>query len=176
MLTRKQKEQLVGDLSAELKNSKTSVICGYQGMTVSDVAQLRSQLREKEAKMQVLKKTLIQIALKNADIEFDPKAMEGQVAIVFGGDDEIFSPKILHDFAKKNESLKILAGVLEGKMISASEVEGLAKLPSKEELLAKVVGTINAPISGFVNVLAGNLRNFVYAINAIKESKESQAS
>jgi len=172
MLTRAQKEQLVNRLSDELKNSKTSVLCGYKGMTVPEVGDLRSQLREQNAKMQILKKTLIQIALKNAKVEIDPSVMEGQVAIVYGGEDEIFSPKTLHNFAKENEKLEILAGILEGKLINAEKVTELAKLPSKEELLAKVVGSVKAPVNGFVNVLSGNLRGLIFALNAIKQSKE----
>lgn len=176
MLTRTQKEQLVIQLSDELKNSKTSVLCGYKGMTVPEVGELRSQLREQNAKMKILKKTLIQIALKNAKVEIDPSVMEGQVAIVYGGEDEIFSPKTLYNFAKENEKLEILAGILEGKPISAEKVTELAKLPSREELLAKVVGSVKAPVSGFVNVLSGNLRGLVFALNAIKQTKEEQTS
>ena len=79
--------------------------------------------------------------------------------------------KILEQFSKTNGAVKIIGGVIERKFITAAEVIALAKLPSKQELLAKLVGTINAPISGFVNVLAGNLRGFVQVLNAIKDQK-----
>ena len=142
-------------------------------MTVPEIGELRGKLREKNARMQVLKKTLIKIALKNVDVNVDPDELDGQVAIVYGGEDEIFSPKTLYEYSKDNEKLEILAGILDGKLIGADEVKNLAKLPSKEELLAKVVGSVKAPVSGFVNVLSGNLRNLVFALNAIKESKEA---
>lgn len=170
MLTRKQKEALAKDLSNDIKASKSVVICDYKGMNVSEMGELRSSFREKDAKMQVAKKTLMSIALKDADVDLETKQMEGQLAIVFG-QDEVSPSKILYEYAEKNDNLNILGGVLEGKAITESEIVNLAKLPSKEELLAKVVGSINAPISGFVNVLNGNLRNFVFALSAIKEAK-----
>ena len=171
MLTRKQKEKLVKDLTTKIADSKTVVLCDYKGLKVDQLKELRGALRENEAQMLVTKKTLIQIALKEAGIELDVMGMEGQIAIVHGGD-EISSPKALHEFAKDNENLKILAGALEGKQISDVEVVNLAKLPTKEELLAKVVGSMKSPINGFVGVLKGNLRKFVYALNAVKEAKE----
>lgn len=172
MLTKKQKESIVKELSKNIKESKTAVICDYKGMTVPEIGELREGLRKNNASMEVTKKTLMKVALKDAKVDLDPREMEGQLAIVHGGDDEVSSPKTLHEYAKENEKLKILAGVLEGNPLSAEEVKNLAKLPSKEELLGKVVGTIKAPVSGFVNVLSGNLRNLVYALNAVKEAKE----
>ena len=117
MLTRDQKKQLVKQLSDDLKTSKTSVICGYKGMTVPEIGELRGKLREKNARMQVLKKTLIKIALKNVDVNVDPDELDGQVAIVYGGEDEIFSPKTLYEYSKDNEKLEILAGILDGKLM-----------------------------------------------------------
>ena len=175
MLTRQQKEKLVKELSTKIADSKTVVICDYKGLKVDDLKELREKLRENEAEMLVTKKTLIQIALEKAKIDLDIKNLQGQLAIVYGGD-EVSSPKTLHQFSKENDNLKILAGVLELKAISDIEVVNLAKLPTKDELLAKVVGSIKAPISGFVMVLGGNLRKFVYALSAIKESKEKQAN
>jgi large subunit ribosomal protein L10 len=176
MLTKDQKKQQVEKLSKDLKESKTSVICGYKGMTVPEISELRSKLYEQYSSMQVIKKTLMKIALKKIDVEVEPEKLDGQIAIVYGGDDEIFSPKTIHEYAKTNENLEILAGILEGKLISADEVKNLAKLPTREELLAKVVGSAKAPISGFVNVLSGNLRNLVFALSAIKETKEATES
>ena len=173
MLTRKQKEEIVKGLSKNIKESKATVICDYKGMTVPEIGELREGLNEGNASMEVAKKTLMEVALKDAKVELNPRELEGQLAIVYGGDDEVSSSKTLYEYAKKNDKLKILAGVLEGKALSAEEVNNLAKLPTKEELLAKVVGTINAPVSGFVNVLADNIRNFVYTLSDVKEAKES---
>ncbi len=172
MLTREQKEELVEKLTRKITDSKSVVICDYKGLKVDELKSLRDSLRENGAEMLIAKKSLIQIALIQAKIDLDVKKMEGQVAIAYGGD-EISSPKALHEFSKENDNLKILAGALEQKAISDIEVIDLAKLPSRDELLARVVGSINAPISGFVGVLSGNLRKFIYALNAIKETKET---
>ena len=173
MLTRKQKEEIVKDLSENLENSKTVIACDYKGMTVAEMSELRNSLREKEAKMKVAKKTITQVAIDNAKLDLNVTELEGQIAIFYGGNDEVSLPKTLHDFSKDNENLKVLAGSLEKKALAKEEVVALAKLPSKEELLAKAVGSIKAPISGFVNVLSGNLRGLVGVLSSIKESKES---
>ena len=173
MLTKSQKQEIAKELKGNIKSSKTCVVCDFKGLTVEELTEIRGQLREFGAEMKVIKKTLMQIALKEAKVDLDVRKMEGQLAIVFGGEDEVSSPKVLNDFAKDNEKLRILGGVLEQKGITEVEVKNLANLPSKQELLAKVVGSIKAPINGFVGVLSGNLRKFIYALNAIKESKKN---
>ena len=111
------------------------------------------------------------LALKDAGLEVDAKKMEGQISIAVSQADEIAAAKIVFQAAKANENLKIVGGLLNQKEMTAKEVDALATLPSKEELLAKLVGSINAPVSGFVNVLAGNLRGLVQALKAIAENK-----
>ena len=172
MLTRSQKEELAEELTQKIADSKAVVICDYKGLKVDELKSVREALRENGGEMLITKKTLIQIALEQAKIDLDVRKMEGQIAIVHGGD-EISSPKALYEFSKDNDNLKILAGALEKKAISDIEVINLAKLPSKDELLARVVGSIKAPMNGFVQVLSGNLKKFVYALNAIKESKDN---
>lgn len=172
MLTRQDKKALVADLSKSLKETKTSVICDYKGLSVSEISELRRALRENNANMQVVKKTFAQLAFEKAGIELDVRGIEGQIAVIYGGDDEVCSSKSAFDFSKENKAFKIKAGSLEGKALTAEEVTNLAKLPTKEQLLGQVVGTIKAPVTSFVGALNGNLRNVVYALNAIKESKE----
>ena len=172
MLTRDQKEKLVEEISEKIKESTTTVVCDYKGVTVPEMQEVRKKLRESNARMQVLKKTLTKLAYEKAGIELDVTAMEGQSALVFGGDDEVTAPKVLAGVAKENENFKILAGTLENSVMNEQEIMALAKLPGKEELLGMVVGTINAPISSFVQVMAGNLRNLVGVLNAVKETKE----
>jgi len=96
---------------------------------------------------------------------------EGGVATFTGTTDEVAPARIVNDFAKKNEVVAIFGGTLDGKYIDAVFVKNLASLPSKQQLLGQLVGTINAPVSGFVNALAGNLRGFVSVLNNIKEAK-----
>ncbi|HEX8974692.1 MAG TPA: 50S ribosomal protein L10 [Patescibacteria group bacterium] len=172
MLTKEQKRELVKELTEKIKESKSAVFVDYKGLKVKDTMDLKRKLRAAGVEYVVVRKTLIDIALKNAGIEgADIASMEGQVAISLSMQDEVAAAKIIDTFAKTNENVKMLGGVLESKLLSGEEVKALAKVPSKEELLAKLVGTLNAPVSGFVNVLAGNLRGLVQVLNAISEAK-----
>ena len=167
--TKQQKEELIKELVEKLKASKAVVFSDYKGLEVKDMTVLRKELRVAGVELQVLKKTLINIALKDAGIEMDAKKLEGQIAIAVSSKDEVAAAKIIAKMAKVNENLKIVGGILGVKELSSDEVNALAKLPSKEELLAKLVGTLNAPVSGFVNVLAGNLRGLVNVLKAVAE-------
>lgn len=171
MQTKAQKKEIIKNLSQEIKNSKGVVFSDFKGLNVKDMTEVRKELRAQGIEMQVLKKTLITLALKDAGIELDAKKMEGQIAVAASDKDEIAAAKIIAKFAKANENLKIAGGLLGEEVLTKEEVENLAKLPSKEELLAKMVGSLNAPVSGFVNVLAGNLRGLVNSLKAIAEKK-----
>jgi len=167
--TKQKKEELLKNLKAKLADSKSIVFANFTGLSVKDTEDLRAKCREAEVEYLVAKKTLLKKALEEAGFEV-PK-LEGEISAAFSVKDEVIAAKVLDTFAKGHEQIKFLAGILENKMIDAEEVKGLAKLPSKDELFAKMVGSIKAPISGFVNVLSGNLRGFVNVLNAIKESK-----
>lgn len=172
MLTRRQKEEIVQTLSARIKESPACVLADFKGVTANDMVALKKQLRASGSTFQVIKKTLLAIALKNNDIALDPKALDGQIAISVSSD-EVTAAKIIFDVAKTNENVKILGGILEGRVMSVDEVNALAKLPSRDELRAKLLGQLQAPISGFVNTLAGVPRTFVYALAAVRDSKDA---
>lgn len=171
MLTRSRKEEIVKELTEKIKSSKSIVFADYRGVKTNDINDLKSRLKKEGTNLTVVKKKLVDLSLKNAQIEVDIKSMEGQLAITISDNDEVAPARVLSKFAKENENLKILGGVLGVKGMSAQEVNALAKLPSKEEMLAKLVGTLNAPVSGFVNVLAGNMRGLVNVVKAIADSK-----
>jgi len=171
MLTRSQKDQVIKDLSAKIKDGKVVIFSDYAGTTVAKMKNLRDELRKSDSSYKITKKKLIDLALKDAGIEASVLELEGQIGIAIGKGDEVTAAKVLAKFAKENKNFKILQGVLESKVISGKEVMSLATLPGKDELLAKLVGTINAPISGFVNALAGNLKNLVGVLKAISETK-----
>lgn len=171
MLTRPQKEELVKKLSEQVKTGKVMVFSDYTGTTVGKMKELRDKLRKTGSNYKISKKKLLELAFKNSGIVVDVKSMKGQIGVAIGETDEVSAAKVLAKFSKENKNFKILQGILEGKIISEKEVSALAALPSREELLAKLVGTINAPVSGFVNVLAGNIRNLVGVLKAIGESK-----
>jgi large subunit ribosomal protein L10 len=134
---------------------------------------LRDQLRQENGEYYVAKKTLLNLAFKNQGLDsLDSKSLDGKIAAVFSYRDEVAAAKVIDTFRKdKTEKLYFLGGILEGKLLSKEEIEAVAKLPSKTELYAKLVGSINAPVSGFVNALAGNLRNLVYVLKAVSEKK-----
>lgn len=170
MQTKKQKEEVVKELSEKLIKTKAAVFADYTGLSVAKLTELRRKLLAQSAELKVAKKTLIDISFKQSGIaDVDTKNMSGQVAVVFGYQDEVSPAKILNDFAKKNEQLKILGGILENKFIDTLSVVSLAKLPTRQELLGKLVGTIAAPMSGMLNVLQGNMRGLVQVLSQIKK-------
>ena len=169
--TRAQKEETLKSLTEKFRAMRSVVFANFEKLPVKDIEALRKELKKAGVLYTVAKKTLLRIAMKDAGIAVDPKALAGNFATVIGVTDEVAPAKILAAFAKDHENLKVVAGVLEGKLIDAKAVKALAALPGKNELLARLVGSLNAPISGFVNVLAGNLRGLVTVLSAIKDKK-----
>jgi len=171
MQTKQQKEVITKELAEKLKTAKGVVFSDFKGLTMKDLVALRKDLRAEGISLKVVKKTLIDIALKNAGINISVKDMEGQIAIAVSPIDEVAAAKVISKFAKTNKNLKVTGGVLEGALLSSDQVLALSKLPSKKELLAKFVGTINAPVTNFVRVLSGNLSNLVRVLQAVADKK-----
>jgi large subunit ribosomal protein L10 len=169
--TKQKKEELISKLDNQLQIAKSAVIVDYKGLKVNETEELRNILRAKGVQFNVSKNTLVKIALTKHGIEFDESIFKRPVAIAFAMEDEIAPAKEIDLFAKKHEAIEILAGILENKMIDASAVKRLALLPSREELLAKMVGSIASPLSGMVNVLAGNIRGLVNVLQAVSNKK-----
>jgi large subunit ribosomal protein L10 len=171
--TRAQKKVILEGLEEKAKKAKSVVFARFDKLLVKENEDLRHRLKAEGAEYYVAKKTLFNLAFKNNSQEVDFKSMDGQVAAVFGYQDEATPAKIVDTFRKEMEEPKVffLGGILENKFISKEMVESLAKLPSKKELYGKLVGSLNSPISGFVNVLAGNLRGLVTCLKAIGDKK-----
>lgn len=170
--TKQQKEDLVKQVTESIKNSKALVFANYKGVTVKDITAIRQELRKSGSSWQVMKKTLLNIALKNAGVEVDARALEGQVGVAFSHD-EVAAAKVIADFQKahKEVTLSIEGGALGTKALSALEVKALSKLPSQDEMRAKLVGTLQAPIASFVRVMGGNLSGLVQVLKAIEGKK-----
>lgn len=165
MITKEQKKQIIKDLVDKLSQQKAVVFFDYSGLKVNQFQELRSQLKEQNIDCQVIKKTLIDLALKKAGLDkIEAKRLPGQLALVFGYEDEVLPAKFLYNFSKENQDLKILAGLVGGEYLADEAVIELAKLPSKQELLARLIGNLAAPVSGFVNVLQGNLRRLIFIL------------
>lgn len=170
--TRKQKEADLQALTDNLSQAKGVVFAGYHGLSVPEAEILRRQARKENIVFRVIKKTLLSRALSGAGHALDVNQIgAGGLAAAFGLSDEVAPAKILAAFAKEHGALKIYGGILENKFIGAEAVLSLSKLPGKLELYGKLVGSLNAPITGLVNVLAGTMRGLVNVLNGIKEAK-----
>lgn len=172
--TRQQKEATVESLTNNLQQAKGVVFANFQGLTVAESEELRKNCREQGVKVLATKKTLLKRALDSIGLgEVDSKGFLGGVATFVAEQDEVSAARIVSNYAKNHELVSIFGGILEGKFIPTIQVKNLASLPSRDELLSKMVGSLNAPISGLVNVFAGNLRNLLGVLNNIKNTKAS---
>lgn len=169
--TKEKKEEILKDLDQKIERMKSAVLVDYKGLKVSDIEDLRNNLRKQNINFNVSKNSLTKIALSKKGIEFDEGIFEKPVAIAFGYDDEVAPAREIALFAKTNEAVEILGGILEKKFIDEGIVKNLAALPTKEQLLGKLVGVLNAPLSGTVNVLAGNIRGIINCLSELKNSK-----
>ena len=168
MLTRAQKEKLIEELADKIKRQKSLVFTDITGINVAQIQDLRKKLREAEIEYKVAKKTLIHLALDKEKQDIDISNFRGSIGLAFGYKDSIAPIKIISKFAKENKKLKVLAGIMEKKVLTLEEIKELANLPSRDELLAMLVGSLKNPISRFVNVLQGNIRNLLLILKQIK--------
>lgn len=168
-----QKQAYVEELAEKLKNSVAGVVVSYMGITVADDTALRRKLREAGVDYAVGKNSMLRRAAEKVGLEGMDNVLEGSTALAVSPTDHVAAAKILSEYAEKSKTFEIKAGYVEGKVIDASAVSELAKMPPKEVLVAKVLGGLNAPISGFVNVLNGNIRGLVVALNAIAEKQSA---
>ena len=169
--TRQQKEEVLQELVKDVSESKAMVFLGYHGLTVPEIEDLRKKLREEMVEMKVIKKTLLQKAFAEQKMDINVKTLGDGLAVLLGKGDEVSPARIISEFKKEHEVVDIYGGILESTFIDETKVVSLAKLPGKQELYAKLVGSINSPVSGFVNVLAGNVRGLVNVLNGIKDAK-----
>lgn len=165
--TRVQKEADLAELTEKVKTAKSIVLSEYRGTTVKDMDKFRRQLEKENVFTKVYKITLIKKALAANGIEAGNLDYKTPVILMASEGDETGPARLVKSFGKEVKTISILSGVLEKSVMAKAQVEALADLPSKDELRAKLVGTINAPVSGFVNVLAGNIRSLINVLNAV---------
>ncbi len=174
--TREQKTDDLQKLVDSINSSKLAVLTDYRGLDVPAINELRNTGREKGIRFAVAKNTLLKKAAEQSNKEItDLSVFTGPMAVAFGTD-EVEAAKLVVDFAKTNEAVEVIGAIGEsGDILTKEQVVALASLPSREQLLAQVVGTIAAPVTGFVRVMNGNLSGLAQVINAIKEKKEAAA-
>lgn len=168
-LSKDKKHELVGELTDLFGSSKMTVVAQYQGLTVKAIQQLRRDARDNGTKVKVVKNRLVIKALQGNDAfkGTDTSALTGMLAYAFNSDDEVAPAQVLNAFAKTNPALQFVGAITaDGQFLSADDVKALASLPTKDQLRGQLVGTIAAPLSGFVNVMAGNVRGVLNVLNA----------
>ncbi|WP_185182608.1 50S ribosomal protein L10 [Mycoavidus sp. B2-EB] len=162
-LNREDKQAVVAEVAAKVAQAQTMVLAEYRGITVGDLTRLRAKAREQQVYLRVLKNTLVRRAVADTPFALLTEQMTGP--LIYGiSEDAIAAAKVLHNFAKSNDKLVIRSGVYEGKVMDQAAVQALANIPSREELLAKLLGVMQAPLSGFARALA-----------ALSEKKQSEA-
>lgn len=158
-----QKQQHVEVISEQMKNSVSTVLVDYRGLKVSEVTELRKQLRDAGIEFKVYKNTMVRRAADSQGLSELNEFLVGPSAIAFSNEDVIMPAKIIHEFSKKHEALEIKAGVIEGSFVPAEDVRSIASLPSRDGLLSMLLSVLQAPV-----------RNFAYAVKAIGEEKEQE--
>ncbi|NLB35988.1 MAG: 50S ribosomal protein L10 [Clostridiales bacterium] len=148
-----QKKQAVAELSETLKNSCTGVLVNYKGISVADDTKLRKELREAGVKYAVVKNTLLNFASKNVGLDSLSDVLTGTTAIATSGDDYVAAARILCKYADTSKTFKVKSGFVDGKVIGVDTINDLAKLPSREILLASVCNVFNAPIASFARAI-----------------------
>lgn len=172
-LTRDKKQELVTEISELFKNSKLTVLANYSGLGVKQIQELRRNARDNQTKLKVVKNRLVLKAMDGIDTykDTDRSIFKDQLLYAFNADDEVAPAQVLANFAKKNTALEFVGAVTaDGEVLSVEDVKNLASLPNKDQLRGQLVGTLAAPLTGFVNVLSGNMRGFINILNARAES------
>lgn len=173
MLTKTQKEEVVKELNNKLDRKKVVFVTDFRGISVMNAQELRRALKKTDAEYKVAKKTLFDRALSQHGIEYKTKELEGEVGAAFCYGEETAPAKILVKFRKDHDSFKILGAILGDKILSEKDVVALAKLPTRDILLAQVVGAMQGPIRGLAAVLQANIRNLAVILQKISDQKQT---
>jgi large subunit ribosomal protein L10 len=172
-LNKENKQQVVAELHDKLQRAKAVFLADFRGMNVGKATDLRNELRKASVEYKVVKNTLLDLASRETDKESLSPHYVGPTAIAFSYDDPVAAAKVLSRFAKEQQAtFKLKAGILSGKVITVADILALADLPSREVLIAKLLGSMQAPTANFVGVLAAVPASFVRLLGAIKAQKE----
>jgi len=171
-LNKESKQQVVNEMHEKLQRAKAVFLADFRGMNVGKATELRNELRKAAVEYKVVKNTLLDLASRETDKESLQPFFVGPTAVALSYDDPVAAAKVLSKFAKEQQAtFKLKAGVLTGKAISVSDIQALADLPSREVLIAKLLGTMQAPTANFVGVLAAVPVSFVRVLAALKDKK-----
>lgn len=172
-MRKEEKTQQIGSLTERVEKAKSLVFADYRGLKVSEVTELRTKLRKDNSSLKVVKNRLIKRVLKEKGMEVLAKYFTGPTAVATSDEDPILPAKIIVEFAKTHEHLTVKGGFLDGRDLSVADVESLARMPSREVLLSRALASMNAPATNMAAVLAAVPRKLLYALNAIKDTKQA---
>ncbi len=172
-MSKARKHELKGEIAERLSKANAAIVAEYRGLTVAELTDLRVKLREAKAEFRVIKNRVAKVAIKEDADHVAPisSSLKGPVGLVIVYGDPAQAAKSVLEFAKDKEHFKVTAGVLDGKGVTAAQLKAISDLPTKDVLLARLVGTLVAPHRGILGVLNGVPRQLVQVINAIKEKK-----
>ena len=165
------KEELVAEIKDRFTSSEAVIMADYRGLTVKAMQQLRVSVREAGGEIKVYKNTLTEIAIRELALPNMDAYLEGPTAFIFIEGDPVAPAKALADFAKGNDALELKGGFVQSRVVDAAGVKAIAALPSREELVAKLLGTMQNPLRGTVTVLSGPARAFATVLDAIAKQK-----
>ena len=172
-MKKSEKVEQVSQLAQRLGSAKAMIFAGYRGLKVAQMNELRSRLRKEQSQFKVIKNRLMRRVLKEKGIDELGQYVDGPTALATSEADPACVAKVLVEFIKDHQQLKIRGGFLEGAILSAADIGSLARLPSREVLLARALACMQAPATNFAGVLAAVPRKLLYALNAIKETKQA---
>jgi large subunit ribosomal protein L10 len=173
-LKRAEKARIIEELAEKLKDNSV-VLVNYKGINVAQSTQLRERSREAGIEFMVAKNTLAQLAAERAGVEGISELLVGPTAMAFS-EDPVAGAKLMAEFSNEVEPFELKGGLLEGgRIVDAAEVAALSRLPGREQLIAQVIGGIQSPLAGLVNVLNGTIRNLAVVLNQVAEQKRAQA-
>lgn len=167
------KKELVAEFAGCLRETQISILVDYKGLNVESMTQLRAELRKEGVRLAVVKNTLLGMASEGTDTALLKDFFKGPNAIATCADDPVAPARILVKFAETNSKLEIKAGVMNGKILTVEDIKALAKMPSREVLLAQLLSAMNGVPTALVRVLSGVPRGFMTVLNAIGEQKEA---
>jgi large subunit ribosomal protein L10 len=170
-VNRTEKAALIDKIKASAEASPIAVVADFKGMSVEEMTNLRIKLRQAGGDLLVVKNTLARIAFDGGSHDVIKDLFRENCAVALGKEDPVAIAKAVADFAKTSKTLKVRHGSLEGKLLSAEQLDALAKLPGRQELLGMALGTMNAVPTNFVSLLANTIRGMLYALKAIEEKK-----
>ena len=174
MATKAYKQEKIQEIRETASKAKVAIVSDYRGLSVLEITDLRRRLQQENGDFTVIKNTLAKIAFKDTNLEGIEEFLKGPSAIAFGFEDQVSPAKVLTKFIKEKKKTEIKGGILDGKVLSQDEVKELSNLPSKEELYAKILGSLNSPASGMVYAINGVMSGLVRAIDEVRKLKEAQ--